>query len=283
MMNRCLLLLLFFLMPHFAFSAEKKLEKETTIFDETFSWQVMVALSASYNPHMLADIPQKEPRDFLGLGLLIDFYYKGFFIQSNDRRVGGLLKGAELGYQVFDQNDWALDIIAKPHLLGFDPQSIIEDEDKSIPSIEGLSERDVGFGIGLRYSKYYEDAIFSFDIASLQPTNGKGWLAEFFYSHLFLYRNWDIYAGTGLTYYSDAVVDYYLGIHLDEVTANRAYYKAKSGFRAQVEIFARRPISKNWTFNAGITQNYYSSAISDSPIVKKHHLTQVMMGVVYVF
>jgi len=271
------------LVPHLAFAAEKELEKETTLFDETFNWQIMAGFSALYNPHILTDVKQKDPVDFLTFSLLIDFYYKGFFIQSNDRRAEGLFQGGELGYQLMDQGDWALDLIGKPYLPGFVPDDIIEGQDKSIPSIEGLKERDIGFGLGLRYSKYYEDAIFSFDLAALQPTDGKGWLADFFYSHLFLYRNWDIYAGGGFTYYSGAVIDYYLGVSQDEVTASRAYYRANSGFRAQLELFARHPISKNWTFNAGITQSYYSNEISDSPIVSKHHITQLMFGAVYVF
>jgi len=282
MIKKHAIILLCFLISSSVFAVEKELDQETTLFDQTFSWQAMVALSAGYNPHMLADVEQEEPKDFLALALLIDFYYKGFFIQSNNRRVEGVFQG-ELGYQLIDKNDWALDIIAKPHLFGFDPDEIMKDQDKNIPSIEGLDEREIGFGIGLRYSKYFEDAIFSFDIANLEPVKGKGWLADFYYSHLFLYRNWDIYAGAGFTYYSSAIVDYYLGIDHDEVTVNRAYYDAKSAFRGQLEIFARHPISKNWTFNAGITQNYYSNAVADSPIVRKHHLTAVMMGVVYVF
>ena len=270
-------------MSNLAFSAEKELDKETTLFDQTFSWQIMAGLSAVYNPYILTDVKQEEVNDYLAFSLLIDFYYKGFFLQSNNRRIEGLFQGGELGYQLLDKNDWALDIIAKPYLPGFIPEDIVKGQNKRIPSIEGLKDRDIGLGIGLRYSKYYEDAIFSFDLATLKPTDGKGWLADFFYSHLFLYRNWDIYVGTGFTFYSDAIVDYYLGVGHDEVTTARAYYKAKSGFRSQLELFARHPISKNWTFNAGITQSYYSNAMSDSPIVNKHNITQVMFGAVYVF
>jgi len=278
-----LLLLICCLISTPIFSAEKELEKEATLFDQTFNWQVMAGFSAIYNPFILTDVKQEEPRDFLAFSLLVDFYYKGFFLQSNDRRVEGLFQGGELGYQLLDKNDWALDIIAKPYLPGFMPDDIIKSKNKNIPSIEGLKDRNIGFGIGLRYSKYYDDAIFSFDLATLRPSTGRGLLADLYYSHLILYRNWDIYLGAGLTLYSDSIIDYYVGIDHDEVTPTRARYKARSGFRSQLEIFARHPISKSWTFNAGITQSYYSNAISNSPIVNKHNFTQIMLGAVYVF
>jgi len=270
-------------MSNLAYSAEKELEKETTLFDQTFSWQIMAGLSAVYNPHILTDVKQEDANEYLAFSLLIDVYYKGFFLQSNDRRAEGLFAGGELGYQIIDKDDWSLDFIAKPYLPGFAIEDIFDEKGESLPSIEGLKDRDIGFGAGLRYSKYYEDAIFSVDIASLAPTDSTSILVDLFYSHLFLYRNWDIYAGVGFTYYSSNIIDYYLGIDHDEVTSERPFYHADDGFRSQLEIFARHPISKTWTFNAGITQSYYSNAISDSPLVRKHHITQVMLGAVYVF
>ena len=277
----CILLLL---IPLSTLANEKKLEKETTVFNETFSWQAQMGLSLQHGSTIIKEIEQQELDDYINLLLLVDFYYKGFFIQSNHRRADTFLLGAEIGYQLRVRDDWELDIISKSYIAGFDSEYIIDDYNKDIPILMGLKERDVGDGIGIRYSRYYEDSILSIDIASLGPfSDADGWVADLFYSHLMPYRNWDIYFNGGLTYYSDNVIDYYVGIDEEEVTDFRPKFKGTAGVKAQLEVFAQHPISKSWTFNIGLSQSFYSSNIADSPIVKSQSATQVMLGVLYVF
>ena len=69
----------------------------------------------------------------------------------------------------------------------------------------------------------------------------------------------------------------------DEISDQRSFYKPGSSYKAQLEVFARHPISKKWSFSGGITQSYYSTSIKNSPIVGKQHLTELMLGVLYVF
>lgn len=272
------------LISNLSLAAEKQLPKETTLFNQTFSWQIMGGISAFYRPTILKGVDQQKIEDILALSLLIDFYYEGFFIQSNHRRIESALQGAEVGYQLISKNDWELDLISKTYLVGYKPKKLIKDKNRNIPTLENLTDRDPGNGLALRYSRFYDDAIISVDLASLAPlSKANGWLIDLFYSHLVPYRNWDFYIGTGLTYYSQQVSDYYLGIDHDEINQVRNYYKPNSSFRAQLEIFAQHPISKKWSFNAGITQSYYSKAFDKSPLVNEHNITEVMLGVVYVF
>ena len=58
---------------------EKIPANETTVFNETFSWQAMANISAIYNPSLLKGQDQEDPFDYLGVSLLLDVYYKGFF------------------------------------------------------------------------------------------------------------------------------------------------------------------------------------------------------------
>ena len=97
------------------------------------------------------------------------------------------------------------------------------------------------------------------------------------------YRNWDIYLNAGLTLYSSQVTDYYVGIDASEANEFRPQFTGQAGARIQFELFAQLPISESWTFNAGISQSYYSSNIADSPIVDSQGATQMMAGVLYVF
>ncbi|MBA6257870.1 MULTISPECIES: MipA/OmpV family protein [unclassified Colwellia] len=263
-----------------ALAADPQHKNETTVFDKTFSWQVMGGISASYEQGFLKGDEQSEFSDYLNLSLLLDVYYKGFFIQSNHRRSDAVLLGGEVGYELIVQESWELDILHKTYLPGYDPKTVIENNNHDIPTLAKLKERDFGEGFGLRYSHFYDNAILSVDLAALS-TNG--WLADVFYSKLVPYRNWDIYFGAGFTHYSEQVTNYFVGVKKDEISAVRPFYKPGSSYKAQLEIFARHPISKKWSFSAGITQSYYSTAIKNSPITGKQYLTEVMLGVLYVF
>lgn len=266
------------------FANEKKPENQSTVFNETFSWQAQIGISAYYTDIILKDVDQTDLKSYLTIPLLFDFYYEGFFIQSNHRRSESFSLGAEFGYQLAVHDDWELDIISKAYIAGISPDTIMEEAEKKIDSIYGLSERDVGEGIGLRYTHYFSDSQLSIDVANLAvPSDAKGWLVEAFYSHLIPYRNWDIYINTSLSYYPDSMMDYYYGIKSNEVTDTRPYYEADTTLKGQVEVFVQRPISESWTFSAGISFTQYTHNITESPIVDESHKVTAMLGVLYVF
>jgi outer membrane protein len=265
-------------------AADPKHDNVTTVFDKTFSWQVMGGISGVYDQSALKDVEQSEFEDYLDITLLFDLYYKGFFIQSNHRRSNAALLGGEIGYELIVEENWEIDIISKTYVPSYEPSEIIDNSNHEIPTLSGLKNRHSGEGIGLRYSRFYQNAVLSVDVASLIPlSRSKGWVADMFYSHLIPYRNWDIYLGAGLTYYSADVTDYFVGVNQDELTAVRPFYNPGSSYQAQLEVFAQHPISQSWSLNAGITQSYYSNTLKDSPLIGKQHLTQVMLGVLYVF
>jgi outer membrane protein len=89
--------------------------------------------------------------------------------------------------------------------------------------------------------------------------------------------------GAGLTYFSQDIVNHYIGVGSDEVTAIRAEYTANSGFRAQAEIYAQYPLSASWSFQTGMTHSLFSNDVKESPLVNTNQVTQVMLGVLYVF
>ena len=104
-----------------------------------------------------------------------------------------------------------------------------------------------------------------------------------FYSYLIQHRNWDIYVGGGFTYYSQNIMDYYIGVSSIEANENRAEFTADEGYRTQLELYAQHPISESWSFNTGVTHSYFSSNVKESPLVDTNQVTQVMVGVLYVF
>jgi outer membrane scaffolding protein for murein synthesis (MipA/OmpV family) len=233
---------------------------------------------------LLTGVEQTDPWHFFQPGLLVDISYKGFFLQTNQRRSATILGGAEFGYQLLVKDDWQIDIIAKGYMPGYVPSDLIEYQDADKELFSDLSERDDTTGVGLRYSRYFDNAIFTIDVAAGHAESDiTGLIIDSFYSYLLPYRNWDIYLGAGLTYYDQALVDYYIGVNESEATKTRPQYTASNGFRGQLEVYAQYPLSSSWSFNAGITQSFYANEIKRSPLVDKNITTQVMLGVLYVF
>ncbi|GLX77821.1 hypothetical protein tinsulaeT_11610 [Thalassotalea insulae] len=277
-------LLLVFCLSSYAAGNDKKPSNESTVFNETFSWQAQMGFSLHYNDTIIEGVEQSYLDDYINLSLLFDFYYKGFFIQTNYRRLDTHILGAEIGYQLINNDDWELDIITRSYIGGFDSAEIIENSDKDLPIMEGLKVRDLGDGLAIRYSRYFNDSYFSVDVANLAAlSDAKGWVIDAFYSHLIPYRNWDIYLNTGLSIYSSATTNYYIGIGNSEVLDIRPHYQTGTGGKIQFEFYAQRPLSESWTFNVGFSQSYYSNNIADSPIVDSQGATQLLAGVIYVF
>jgi outer membrane scaffolding protein for murein synthesis (MipA/OmpV family) len=259
------------------------------VIKDEFEWQIILDLSLIYDPTIITGIEQEELSHYLLPGLLVDISYKGFYLQTNQRRSHVLLGGTELGYQLLIENDWQLDLILKAYMQGYDSQSLIDYGGGDPELLSGLKEREVTIGAAIRYSQYFEDALFRLDFAygsSGEDENENhvgGLIIDSFYSYLLPYKNWDIYLGAGLSYFSQDIINYYIGVSPDEVLATRPEYEAEAGFRGQAEIYAQYPVSESWSFHTGITHSYFSSNVKESPLVDTNQVTQVTLGVMYVF
>ena len=252
---------------------------------DEFSWQAMLGATLVSNDSILKG---NNNQDDIEVSLLLDVYYRGFFIQSENRRYDARHNGAAIGYRLVEEEHWEFDVLIKSYLQGFDQYGhdlvSVEDNDQPIDALRGIKTRDYDGSYAVRYTSYSEDAIFWVDVAGdLFNANTNGWLIDTYYSYLIPVRNWDIYLGTGLTIYSDNVVDYYYGIDEDEVTDTRPLYEGKTGARILFEAMFQYPISESWILRGGISQSFYTSSITDSPIVSSTVKPQASIEISYVF
>ena len=259
-------------------------EEEPQKDKDAFSWQAMLGVTLVSNDSILQG---NNNENDLEVSLLLDVYYRGFFIQSENRRFDARHNGAAIGYRFVEEEDWEFDVLIKSYIAGFDEfgdDLSIEDKDQPVDSLRGIKTREYDGSFAMRYTRYYEDAIFWIDFGGdLFSQNTHGWLIDTYYSYLIPIRNWDIYLGAGVTIYSDNVVDYYYGIDEDEVTDTRPLYQGDTGARILFEAMVQYPISESWILRGGISQSFYSSSITDSPIVSSTVKPQASIEISYVF
>jgi outer membrane protein len=132
-MYKKLTYLLMLLLSVSSLANDKKPLNESTVFNETFSWQAQAGFSFGYASSIIDGVEQHDLTNYINISLLLDFYYKGFFIQTDHRRADTHTLGAELGYQLLVKEDWELDIINKSYLRGFNSEDLIKYADENIP------------------------------------------------------------------------------------------------------------------------------------------------------
>jgi len=239
---------------------------------DNFFWNIEANMGGVYFKSALEDHRQDSFIEYLELGFTLELFYKGFFVQTNKRRTNPF--DVEFGYQLHTTDKWGVDFITKTYLSGFSGEDIDSD----------LRERRLGTGHALRLTHFIDDAIFTVDLAVLTAALGtKSWLVESYYSYLIAHKNWEIYLGTGLTFYNAETVNYYAGIDEHDAATGLDLYRPGSGFEFVVEANAIYPLNEDWTLKLGASKSRFSSNIYQSPLGLRKGETLIKLGASYVF
>lgn len=264
-----------FLLGSFAANAQDG-EEERSKASDKWHWDAQLVVGGVIYDHPFEAVKQKDTIDYLSLGVTIDLYYKGFFVQSNQRRSNPA--DIEIGYELFERDDWAVDIILKSYFDDISKQHL-EDAGAS-----HLAARDDASGISLRYSNYLDDGLLTIDVGGVSMNDeDNGWILETFYSHLIPYRNWDVYLGAGFTLLDATTVRYHVGIDAKESREHLPVYRPGAAFVLEAEAHAIYPISEDWTLRIGVTKSYLSDNFSESPLGVRSNTTFLKLGFSYVF
>lgn len=254
---------------------------------DEFSWNVSVAIDIIGETPFIVGGNQDDEFDYLDFSLLLDVYYRGFFIQSNRHRYSSYVNGGEIGYELEVNENYEVDLISKGYLPGF--SSVYAGftgtyDGEAIEELKGINSRDEISLTGIRYMRYLGDTVYWVDVAGDFFSNThSGWVVDSFYSYILQKRNWDINLGIGASFFSNKMNSYYFSVAPEEVKESRPVYHAGSGYRVQAEAFFQRPISESWIFNGGVTVSHYSKSISDSPLVSNNNVVRAQLGATYVF
>ncbi|NOU52460.1 MipA/OmpV family protein [Pseudoalteromonas sp. JBTF-M23] len=219
--------------------------------------------------------------DFGGLNILADarVEYKNFYLRVKS---GDFFGGADIGYQVWNDELQGVDVIYGHYQMGFSQQGY--DEDGTIvPELAGIKERHQDQSFGLAYYRTFGQYEAAFELVYDAFGASDGWVLHAEATRSFELRNWDLWVNFGANYYSGNFIDYFYGVDSDEQSPHLPAYEVNGASSVFVQTQANYPIAVDWVFSTGASVLIGSSNVLESPLVESRYATAVFAGVKYVF
>ncbi len=242
-----------------------------------FAWDWSFGAGYYIDKHYLAGV---EYDDGLELDVNIALSYDRFYLDIDNSQLSG---GFIIGYNLVDQYNWSLDIISTDIQDGFNEEGPFYNNKKPVDELAGITERKGDFAAGLRLSRRFDDTQISFELLHDISKSHQSYLASGFVSTIVDWQNWEFRFGTGYHIYSSDFTNYYYGVSEQEATDVRPIYQPSQSFGLLFEFHSEYPISEDWVFLNGLLVNWYSSEVTDSPIVDDDMQIKAKIGVRYVF
>lgn len=209
--------------------------------------------------------PVYRGQDADGMPIPMIFYQKGNLS----------FRGTRLGYQLYKEDAFSLDVLAKWAFRGYD------DDDSR--HLNGMDDRDSSIEGGIAAS--YHDGWGTTSVSVVTDLLGKhdGQEIVFGYAKRFIREPWVLTPSVGVTWQSNNLTDYYYGVERDEVTGSRPYYSAGDAWNPFVSLTTQYYFTEKWSSLVMLSYEWLDNEISDSPIVNKQYQVRLMAGIMCKF
>jgi MipA family protein len=227
-------------------------------------------------------VPGLDQEHDINQGLLFvvtgDLRWGNFFIETPIHRSGAYVYSATIGYRFYQQQEHSWDLIASNYNIW------IPDNKTSTasPQLDGLTIRNGDSVHALRYQYQSQQHAIGVE-AGVDLIDHRGFIGRVSYSYLLPWRNLDLYLNAALTFEAAKVVNYYYGVHPDEVRPDRPLYRPGAGLKTHLGVTAIYPLAENWQLDGSVGLNLFSSSYLDSPLVTRSHEQVAIVMVRYVF
>ncbi|WP_117232591.1 MipA/OmpV family protein [Vibrio maerlii] len=140
------------------------------------------------------------------------------------------------------------------------------DEDTAT-SLEGMSDRDLSYDIGLNLDIKIANGTLSTDIQHDISGGYKGLVGDIVYRYPLVFSAFEIMPYAGIGYLSEDFTDYYFGVRESEETIDRPQFSGSSEVNYKLGYHLYVPITKQ--LNITHTLNFFTwgDSADDSPII----------------
>jgi outer membrane protein len=231
--------------------------------------KIIVCLTLLVSLSSIAQKPADRTGFIYGLGLSTSKeIYKGYNRRNIILPIIGYrgeklnVYGPFVSYNVAKVADLDVLVQVSPRFQGFD------EDDSYIFS--GMVDRKISMdaGIGLKYQKNNWKIGLSSMFDVLNRSNGMELTSTI--AHTFRFGPVFVEPSVVFSYLDSKHVDYYYGVGQDETNANRIEYIGQSGMNSGLGLSISTPILLGGFTQFSLQHTWFSSEITDSPLVEKH-------------
>lgn len=169
--------------------------------------------------------------------------------------------GPFVSYQLLQYADFSVSAKLAPRFAGFDES----DSDVFAGMAKRKSSLDGGIGLQWRKQSWLIEAQVLHDLLG----NSHGQESELSVAYGLRFGPLQLEPKLGVSYSDSNLVDYYYGVRLNEATANRMPYSAKSAFNYNAGISLSTPVFFGGMTRLGLEHHWYDSSISNSPLTDR--------------
>ena len=209
-------------------------------------------------------------RPFIGVDdqdtslIYLSFSYKDFYVE-----------GLDVGYQLLDNKDVSIDLLATPRFYEVEPAFAGNGE------LDGIDITKPTYFAGISTQYRTEAATFTLQLlADLNESDGN----EFVITASKAFKpntDFTLVPTLGITYQDAGLVDHFYGVQANEVRAGRPEYGGHASTNTHLSLNVLWQASKHIQLLGQIRYELLGSGITNSPIVDEDSITTALVGFVY--
>ncbi len=207
----------------------------------------------------------------LGLSFGGHISWRGFFVDVLQESYSGF----QIGYSLFNNDFLSVDLLGAVTELSVD--------DDLSEELDSLRNREPGLNAGIRSTFYRGDNLFQFELLKDATNEHDGYLMSVFAGRSWLYNNWNLHTIIGARYWSQEVLDYFVGVREDEASERFPAYQAESGTVMVAEAGVTYPLNEHWIFRGTVSSWKLSDSIENSPLISGDRYNSILARFVFVY
>jgi outer membrane scaffolding protein for murein synthesis (MipA/OmpV family) len=206
------------------------------------------------------------------------YRYKGAFIELADATYDGL----NLGYSLWDNEHWAVDILAL-NIFGEPSDDERTSDDPERQKDLNLIQRSRLFvGTGTRITGYFGNTILQLRwVGDISDDHGA--VGSLRIGQSFQYRNWNFHTMVSADWLSAKATNYWIGVSPQEATTRFAAYQTDSSVYLSGEVGVTYPISDHWVGRTYLRYAALPDKVANSPLIDENHALVLAATVSYAF
>ena len=190
-----------------------------------------------------------------------------------------LFYGPILNYSLLKEERWEVRGLARVRFEGYE-----EDDSRYL---RGMDDREWTLELGGSLSRILGEARITADVSADVLNEHKGHQVRLSYNYDFRgaanIRDLLVTPSIGVTYRSRQLNDYYYGVRSNEAIPGRPEYNVGDSTGLLTALRLNYRLNEQWSVMGMGAVQWLGSEITDSPIVEKHYMTSLLLGILFRF